>query len=132
MESVTVLIASFIGPILLAVGLGILFSRNYYTKIYRDLEKETLAVFMGGITTLVAGIAIVMNHNVWEGLMASIVSFIGWASIVKGLILIISPKVADNFGNRIAETKLFPALAVITIALGGYLTYMVYMYNVLS
>ncbi len=131
-DSVTISIAQFIGPVLLAVGLGIFFSRNYYTKIYRNLEQETLAVYIGGITTLVAGIAIVLHHNVWTSLLTGIVSAIGWLCVLKGLILIISPKTAEYFGDKVSGAKFFSFLAVVAMALGAYLTYFVYMFYVLS
>ena len=77
MESLTITLAQYMGPVLLATGLGIFFSRNYYTKVYRDLEKETLAVFMSGIAILVAGIAVVLHHNVWNSFLAGVISLIG-------------------------------------------------------
>lgn len=37
-------LAQLWGPVMFAVGAGIFVSRGYYPKIYRDLEKEALAV----------------------------------------------------------------------------------------
>lgn len=126
MDPVTILIAKFVGPVVLAVGLGIFFSRNYYTKVYRNLESETLAVFMGGITILIAGIAIVLNHNVWTTFEAGVISFIGWASIAKGLLLVIAPKTVDMFGDMVADSKFFPVIAFLATLCGGYLSYIAY------
>lgn len=128
MESLTITLAQYMGPVLIATGLGIFFSRNYYTKVYRDLEKETLAVFMSGITILTAGIAIVVHHNKWDSLLAGIITLIGWLSILKGLVLIIKPQVADNLGEKVANSKLFGLIAVLATVLGVYVTYMAYFY----
>lgn len=122
----TILIAKFVGPVILAVGLGIFFSRNYYTKVYRNLESETLAVLMGGISILSAGIAIVLNHNVWNTFAAGVISFLGWASILKGLCLLIAPKIADSLGDMVADSKLFPYIATLATVCGAYVTYLGY------
>ena len=127
MDPVTISIAKFVGPVVLAVGLGIFFSRNYYTKIYRNLESETLAVLMGGVTTLAAGIVIVLNHNIWDNFLAGVISFIGWASILKGVLLIVAPKTVDKFGDMMADSKVFPFVAILATLCGAYVSYSAYL-----
>lgn len=127
MDPMTLLLAKFIGPVILAVGAGIFFSKNYYTKVYRNLENETLAVLMSGIITLVAGITIVLNHNVWDSFTACIVTFVGWASILKGFFLIVVPNTVDRIGDMVAEANLFPFMATLAIACGGYVSYIAYL-----
>lgn len=126
MDPLTILIAKYIGPVVFLVGLGIFFSRAYYARVYRNLEQETLAVLMGGISILVAGIAVVMYHNIWTSFAAGVISFIGWASIVKGVMLIVLPKSVDIFGDMIAESKLFPVMAILATTCGAYVTYVGY------
>lgn len=122
----TILIAQYVGPAILAVGLGIFLSKNYYKQVYRNLESETLAVLMGGLVTLVAGIAIVLNHNDWTNLNAGIITFLGYTCVLKGLALIIMPNTVDAIGNTIADSNLFPFLATLATALGIYITYFAY------
>lgn len=126
MDPVTILIAKFVGPVILAVGVGIFFSRNYYTKVYRNLESETLAVLMGGISILIAGIAILLTHNRWDSFTAGVITFIGWASILKGLLLIVAPKTVDRFGDMMADSRLFPFMAAFATAVGAYVSYVAY------
>ena len=40
----TLFLAKLWGPAILAVGIGVFFSRSYYIKIYRDLEKSVSVV----------------------------------------------------------------------------------------
>lgn len=126
MDSMTILIAQYVGPAIFAVGLGIFFSKKYYTQVYRNLESETLAVLMGGLVTLVAGIAIVLNHNDWTSFNTGLITFLGWACVLKGLALIIMPNTVDTIGDMIADSNLFPFLAAVTTALGMYITYFAY------
>lgn len=126
MDPLTILIAKFVGPVLIAVGLGIFFSKDYYSKVYRHLENETLAVMMSGVMILVVGIAIVLNHSIWTSPLASIITVIGWASVLKGVILLTCPKLADKFGDMAANSKLFPAIAVLATLIGAYVSYVAY------
>lgn len=128
MDTLTVSLAQYIGPVMLAVGLGIFFSKNYYEKVYRHLEQETLSVLMSGIIAVVVGIAIVLHHNFWHSLLAGIVSLIGWLSIAKGLLLIIVPKVVDQIGDWMADKKgWFKFAAILYTVIGAYVSYMAYM-----
>lgn len=128
MDSTTLFLAQLIGPTMLAVGVGIFFSKNYYAKVYRNLENETLAVLMSGIAALVIGIVMVTTHNVWEGFVATVVTLVGWLSIVKGLLLIISPRTVDRIGDRLsANPSLFPIIGTVYAVLGAIISYVAYL-----
>lgn len=127
MDPVTLFIAKFVGPVILAVGVGFFLSKKYYVKVYRNLEQQTLAVLMGGITILVGGIAMVMYHNRWDSFAAGVISFIGWASITKGILLISFPKLVNTFGDMVADSKLFPFIAAFATIGGGYISYIAYL-----
>ena len=127
MDPLTLFLAGLVGPVTLAVGVGIFMSRNYYAKVYRHLESETLSVLMSGIVALVVGIVMVQIHNRWDSLLAGIISFVGWASIGKGLLLIIVPKYVDKIGDFIADTPWFSYIGAFYAALGAYISYLAYL-----
>lgn len=127
MEETTLFLAQLIGPTMLAVGLGIFFSRYYYTKVYRHLENETLAVLMSGIAALVIGILMVRNHNEWDGFVATVVTLVGWLSIAKGLMLIIIPRTVDRIGDALSvRPSWFPVVGAIYAVIGAILSYAAY------
>ncbi len=126
MDPLTLFIAKLVGPAILAFGIGIFVSRDYYAKIYRDLQRETLAVFMTGLTVLLAGIAIVLYHNIWDSFLAGLVSLMGWLSVVKGLALLIVPGKVDKIGDAIAESNFFTFAGALAVIAGGYLSYVSY------
>lgn len=126
MESITIFLAQLWGPAMLAVGVGIFVSKNYYTKIYRDIEKEPLALLLFGFVGIAAGIAHIQVHNFWNTLPEIIISLFGWALLVKALIFLIKPRLADQWGNHVSSAKMVPAAMVGAIVLGGYLTWVGY------
>lgn len=123
---ITTLLAQIWGPILVAVGLGFFFSTKYYVAVYRDLEKESFAVLFFGMFAMAAGIAHVMVHNVWNSLPQIIVSLLGWGVLVKGVICVTFPKLADRGGDWALSAKIVPAAGIIVLILGAYLSWVGY------
>lgn len=122
----TLFIAQIWGPVIFAVALGIFMSRSYYVKIYRDLERDALAVFMFGMVAMTAGITQILFHNSWGTLPEIVVSVIGWGLLVKGSAFIIAPKIVDRAGDWWANMKLIPLAGVVCLLIGGYLSWFGY------
>jgi hypothetical protein len=90
------------------------------------LAHNPTAMFLGGIMTLVAGLAIVLGHNVWSGgVLPVVVTLIGWVTLVKGLIvLLLSPEQQPVFFlTELHYAKLFYFYAAFSFLVGVYLTY---------
>ncbi len=111
------------GPTVLAVGLGIFASRKYYIRVYRELEKETLAVLIFGMFGIAAGIAQIMYHNSWGSLPEILISIFGWGLLIKGLMFAIFPDVVDKAGDFQVTKNLIPYAGGFMIIVGLYLTW---------
>lgn len=122
----TTFLAQVWGPAVLAVGLGIFISRNYYIKIYKDLDKNTLAVLLFGIVMIVVGIIQVGMHNVWGSLSEVVLSLIGWGTLVKGFAFTIVPNLVAKAGDWEVHSGLVPAAGALTLIVGIYLTWVGY------
>lgn len=122
----TVLLAQIWGPIILAVGVGVFVSRKYYIKLYRDIEKETLAVLLFGMVAMAAGIAQVRFHNAWNSFPEIVISLLGWALLLKGAMFAIAPKIVDRAGDWQADSKLIPLGGTLMLVIGIYLSWFGY------
>lgn len=122
----TLFLAAIWGPVMGALGVGMFVSRSYYIKIYRDIERDALAVLVCGIALMGVGIIQVMFHNVWGNALESIVSLLGWGALVKGTVLLVLPKVADRMGDQWVKMKMLPLAGAVMLAIGGYLTWFAY------
>ena len=96
----TIFLAQLWGPAILAVGIGVFVSRKYYIKIYRDLEKETFAILVFGIMAAVGGVAHILAHNTWNSFTEGLISFLGWALLLKGIVFLVIPDLADRIGDH--------------------------------
>ncbi len=123
----TVFLAQLWGPAILAVGVGIFVSRRYYIKIYKDLEKDVLAVLVFGMMGMVAGAAHIMFHNTWGTLPQIVVSLLGWGLFIKGAVFVVMPSLVDRVGDFWAKKDLIPVVGSISLIVGVYLTWLGYL-----
>ena len=123
---VTVFLAQIWGPIMFALGLGIFTSRSHYLRIYRDLEKETLAVLVFGMMGMALGILQIGVHNAWNTLPQILVSLLGWGLLLKGLVFILAPRFVDRSGDKAAKSGLLPIVATALLIIGAYLVWIGY------
>jgi len=76
---------------------------------------------------MLAGLAIVNNHNVWVADWPVIITIFGWASIIGGIARMALPQVVRSLGGAMLKN-----LAVIRISgavwvlIGAFLTYVGY------
>ncbi len=122
----TIFLAQIWGPVILAVALGVFVSRQYYIKIYKDLEKNALAGLLFAMGAMAVGIVHVNAHSVWGTLPEIIVSFLGWALLVKGALFAISPGFVDRVGDWWVNNQLIAMAGVLMLVVGGYLTWVGY------
>ncbi len=123
----TIFLAKIWGPVILAVALGVFISHKFYIKIYRDLEKDALAVLVFAMVAMSAGIVHVNFHNVWDTFPQIVVSFLGWGLLIKGIMFAVIPGVVDRSGDFWVRSKLIPIAGVLMLLIGGYLSWFAYL-----
>jgi hypothetical protein len=77
------------------------------------------------VITLVAGLAMILGHNVWSGgVLPVVVTLVGWLTLIKSLLfLFLSPEAAVGFSlEGLHYEQLFYLYAAISLILGAYLT----------
>jgi vacuolar-type H+-ATPase subunit I/STV1 len=90
------------------------------------LLRDAPLMFVLGVLTLFAGLAMVLAHNVWSGsALAVIVTLVGWATLIKGLLfMILTPEAeAAVFLKGLHYQESFRLYAALSLAAGAYLTY---------
>lgn len=124
--NMTLFLAQLWGPVLVAFGVGIFVSGEYYLKVYRDFEKNVFAMMLFGMVATVAGTAHILAHNVWGSFTAGLVSFLGWGTFLKGALFLIAPNLVDKVGDVWANKKLIPVAGTLTLIVGIYLVWFGY------
>ena len=124
-------IARLMGPLLLALGLGIVFglasAPEAYMAMMRQFTGAPSFVFVMGMLALVAGLAIVNAHNVWVGDWRVIITILGWLAVIRGVLSLLFPLRLHGIAEQMMAGRTGPTVgAVITIVLGAVLTWVGY------
>jgi len=90
------------------------------------LLRDPSMMFILGVITLAAGLAMVLGHNIWSGAaLVVIVTLVGWITLIKGLLFLFLPPEmeAGLFLGQLHYQELFYLYGAISLVLGIYLTY---------
>jgi len=125
--STSIFLAKLIGPLALVLGLGVLLNRDAVRAVLNEFIHNRAILFLAGLITFPAGLAIVLTHNVWVADWPVIITMVGWLTAFSGAIRIVAPEGAIRYGRRAYERPNGPLFgAAIWIALGAVLTFFGY------
>ena len=114
-------IFQILGIIYLTIGIGITVNPGFYKKLITNFTENPPAIYLSGIVALVIGCLLVTFHNFWTKDWSVIITIFGWAAFIKGLFLIMLPKVSIKVGNTFKEMKKFLKVWGIVVAVVGAL-----------
>ncbi len=112
------------GIVYLAVGIGMLINPDFYKKMIKDFTENPPGIYLGGLVALAIGFLLVTFHNNWVKDWSVIITIIGWVALVKGLFLVILPKVSIKVCNVYKMNKFLTTWAAIVIVLGALLSWL--------
>ena len=103
----------------LAVGIGMLINPGFYKKLFTDFWENAAVMYLGGISALVIGFLILAHRGIrctqdW----AMILSLIGWLALIKGILILVQPKMMIAMTKGMIKDSLLKILPVIIILLG--------------
>ncbi|MGA7002596.1 MAG: hypothetical protein WBZ28_11725 [Pseudolabrys sp.] len=117
-------IARLVGPVLAAIGVGMLSNQATYREMAAQFLGGLPFIYFSGILALVAGLYILNVHSAWTPDWRSTVTMIGWVLTCVGAFRIIAPQFANFIASAIiANAGFFTSLGIVLIALGGFITF---------
>jgi hypothetical protein len=117
-------IARLVGPVLAAIGVGMLSNQATYREMAAQFLGGLPFIYFSGILALVAGLYILNVHSAWTPDWRSTVTMIGWVFTCVGAFRIIAPQFANFIASAIiANAGFFTGLGIVLIALGGFITF---------
>ena len=91
-------IARLIGPLFLVMGLGMVIEGDLVRALSQEFLSNISLIYFAGMLTLVAGLAIINTHNVWEANWRVIVTILGWLAVIGGVIRLLFPGKVQALG----------------------------------
>ena len=117
----------FAAVFLLVIGLSHVAQPRAWVEFFVWLRgKGHAGVFVNGFLSLGFGSFIVAFHNVWNGLPV-ILTLLGWAQVLKGLLSFVAPQVALWGLARVSSERAWQFIVggVLALALSAVLWYIV-------
>ena len=126
MRPLTVFLGRLLGLYTLIVGLWLLADKQEVVSTLPDMLGNRPLMIIIAIIALVAGLAIVLGHNIWSGgALTILVTLIGWISFLRGLLFLFLPPAATRQILEVMQfERLFYIYVAIPLILGAYLTYL--------
>ena len=121
----SILVAKIAAIIYLSVGLGVLFGQVNLKKLMKSFLDGAGLTFISGFFMIVLGSLLIQNHNFWVMNWTVLITIIGWAILIKGILFLLLPKLFLSFGEKFTTSKIW--LGILTIVIGLILGYFGFM-----
>lgn len=126
MSTTTIFLGRLLGLYLVAISLGMLVNRRRTLETLDEMARNGPWMLFSGMVATAAGLAVVIGHQVWSGgVLAIVVTLVGWAALLKGLALLLIPaeQMAAAY-KGIGFKRFFHAWMVVVLAIGLWVTAM--------
>ena len=74
----SIFIARILGPVLLIIGIGLLLEGDSFRAMAGEFLRDQGLIYVTGILTLAAGLAILNVHHVWTRDWRVLITIFGW------------------------------------------------------
>lgn len=120
----TLFLSKLIGLSMFIIGLGLIFKWRDFREMIIELISNKGIFYLLVIIELIAGIALILSHNIWDSLLESLVSLIGWMMAAEAtLYMFMSHKKIEGFIEYFNEKSFYKIGSAIYIILGIYFIY---------
>jgi hypothetical protein len=123
----SIFLARLLGPLMVIVGAGILINPKPFRTIAGEVVRSLTLVYLFGFFDLVAGLAIVLTHNVWVLNWRVLITLIGWLMLIRGAVRVLAPETVMGYAAKVMRNKrVIPASGAVVGLLGLVLCYFGY------
>jgi hypothetical protein len=123
----SVFLAKLIGPLFLAVGVGLIANAAVYRKLAEEALASLALIYLSGLLTMTAGMAIILSHNVWALDWRVLITLLGWLAAIGGAVRIVMPQGTQRIGRKfLKHPQGLIIAAAIWLAVGAVLCFFGY------
>ena len=120
----TLFLAQIMGIYFLVAGIVVLLNPERMRKAMKEAMQSYLLPYFDGAIALIVGLLIVLTHNIWDGLLETLVSLVGWIAIVEGVLMLLLPhKTISRMMEAFMGAQMARLMGVATVVLGLYFVY---------
>lgn len=117
-------IARLAGPMMAALGIGLLTSPAAYREIAQQFVATPSYIYFSGMLLLAAGLTILNAHPWWTRDWRAAVTLLGWVLTCVGFFRVIAPAFVNFVGSSLfASQGFFIAAGAFFLAAGSFFTF---------
>lgn len=123
----SIYLAEVFGWYLAIVGFIFLWKRGQLMGAVQDMASRRSLVMVLSVIELLAGLFLVVKHNLWVADYRLVITLIAWAAIIEGAAyLIMSPKDFGRWVRSFNKPSWYSGSGLVALLLGIYLLIQVY------
>ena len=120
-------LAQLIGPVILVAAIGLLLNREGYKALTQEVVRSPALLYLSGVLTMIAGVAIVLAHNVWVADWRVLITVFGWLAAIGGAARMALPGASKAVGERMLDKPAWMTVGgAVWLAVGALLTFFGY------
>ena len=123
----SIFLAKLIGPVALVAAIGLFTNRASYRAMAQEFLRSPSLIYLSGLLTMTAGVAIVLYHNLWVADWRVLLTIFGWLATIGGAARIALPKQVKTIGEAMLDKPMTMTVGgAIWIAIGVLLCFFGY------
>ena len=111
----------YFGTLLMLTALAIVINRYAWEQILGDIESNHLVMLIAGTFALFIGLLTVSTVGFKEMGPHIILPILGWLSIVKGVMIFLTPNWLIRIAHGVLNSRQMHAIALLSFTLGAIL-----------
>jgi hypothetical protein len=116
----TILVAKVIGIYLVLSGLLLITKKKTFSLILQDYFGHPAIMYLTGVILVFLSASYLLQYNIWDGTMRTLVTFVMWLLLIKGVLIIFVPKAFSKM-NMDKWRGIFGFYGALAVIAGVYL-----------
>ncbi len=117
-------IASIFGPFLVIIGLWMLLYSGNFMKVVASVKATVGVFYLTGFINLLLGIFILREYNDWQPNLSFVVTLLGWAFVLRGLMVLFMPHLLIKM--TMTKRSFLKGVGIVPLAGGVLLCWLAY------
>lgn len=116
-------LAEIWGISMIVVSLALLIKERHIKTIFSAILTDT-GMFLSGVLSFMIGLAMVLAHNTWVNSWTTIITIIGWITLLKGVGRLFMPEKCIVMIKKLENATFLPYLLIAAVFVGLIITYL--------
>ena len=99
----SIYLAKLIGPVALVAAVSLFLNRAAYRAMAQEFMRSPALIYLSGLLTMTAGVAIVLAHNRWVLAWPVLITIFGWLATLGGAARIAFPDQTRKIGETMLD-----------------------------